>query len=263
MFAPFLQRFLRSCDRIIASSQEYVDSSLLLSAHRARCAIVPLGTDLGRPAAVCSTEARALQARFGPRIVLSVGRLVYYKGFDYLIRAMARVDGRLLIVGDGPLRGELEQIAAAAGVQEKVVFLGTVDDVVPFYQACDVFVLPSVSRNEAYGIVQLEAMACGKPVVNTNLASGVRFVSPHRVTGLTVPPRDESALAVAVNTLLEDEVLRATLGAAARWRVENEFTNARMVERTLDVYAQVLQERRANDNARVESRHHVEGFTNA
>ncbi len=264
IFELFMRRFLRSCDRIIASSQDYIESSPILSEHRARCAVVPLGTDLNGPQPADDASVRALRAQYGPRIVLSVGRLVYYKGFDYLIRAMARIDGRLLIAGDGPLRSELEQLAASSGVRDKVVFLGTVRDVQPFYQGCDVFVLPSVSRNEAYGLVQLEAMACGKPVVNTNLASGVRFVSPGGVTGLTEPPRDEAALAGAVSALLADERLRARFGAAARRRVEDEFTNARMVERTLEVYAQVLHERLATGNARVGSRHQqIEGLTNA
>src|SRR6185503_13936130 len=120
------------------------------------------------------------------------------KGFEYLVQAMEKVDGRLLIIGDGPLRESLMQQAKARGILDRVVFLGEISDISPYYHAADVFALASVARSEAFGIVQLEAMACGKPVVNTNLDSGVPFVSLHGETGLTVPPQDPDALAFAL-----------------------------------------------------------------
>src|SRR5262249_13696018 len=139
----------------------------------------------------CDTDAVArLRQRFGDRLILAVGRLVYYKGFEYLIRSMAQVRGKLLIIGNGPLRAKLDEVAVQLNVSEKVVFLGEVqnDEVTPYYHAADVFALPSVARSEAFGIVQIEAMASGVPVVNTSLDSGVPFVSLHEQTGLTVPP---------------------------------------------------------------------------
>ena len=149
--------------------------------------------------------------------MLAVGRLVYYKGFDVLVRAMRLVDGRLVIVGEGPLEATLRAQAAAEGVSDKVTLLGEVQnaDVAPFFAAADVFVLPSIARSEAFGIVQLEAMASGTPVVNTSLDSGVPWVSPHEVTGLTVPPNDPHALGVALERLLGDARLRERLGATA------------------------------------------------
>ena len=100
--------------------------------------------------------------------------MVYYKGFEYLVRAMKAVRGHLLIIGDGPLRTKLERMAAESGVIDRISFLGRVsqDEMVGYYHAADVFVLPSVARSEAFGIVQLEAMACGKPVVNTRARIG-------------------------------------------------------------------------------------------
>jgi rhamnosyl/mannosyltransferase len=155
---------------------------------------------------------------------------------------MAKVDGRLLIIGDGPLRERLQREAQASQVSHKVVFLGEIQnhETAPYYHAADVFALASVARSEAFGIVQLEAMACGKPVVNTNLDSGVPFVSRDGQTGITVQPRDPDALAQAINLLLDRNDLRARYGRAAQRRVEQEFSLDRMVNRTLQLYEKVM-----------------------
>jgi glycosyltransferase involved in cell wall biosynthesis len=173
-------------------------------------------------------------------ILLAVGRLVYYKGFEYLIRAMAEVDASLIIIGKGPRKQSLVALAEELGVSDKVTILDEVEDVNPYHHAADVFVLPSIARSEAFGIVQLEAMAAGKPVINTQLESGVPFVSPHGVTGLTVPPANASALAAAINELLGDQEMRSQFGAAAKARVQQEFTAVKMVSRIARLYDCVL-----------------------
>jgi rhamnosyl/mannosyltransferase len=183
---------------------------------------------------------RLIIAKYHRPIVLSVGRLVYYKGFEYLIRAMAAIKGSLIIIGNGPLKAELLRLASRVGISERLTILDQVEDVTPFYHAADLFVLPSIARTEAFGIVQLEAMAAGKPVINTQLHSGVPFVSQHGITGLTVPPADTAALARAINRLLGDPALRASYGAAARLRTQEEFTVDRMVARTLAIYHHVI-----------------------
>jgi len=184
---------------------------------------------------------RTIQAKYGTRIVLAVGRLVYYKGFEFLVRAMAKVHGHLLIVGDGPLRRALQDEAQITGVSDRVHFLGEIQNsgLLPYYRASQVFVLPSIARSEAFGIVQLEAMACGKPVVNTRVDSGVPFVSIDGVTGFTVPPRNSDALTSAINRLLNDPELCARFGEAGKRRVEAEFTAPLMARRTLDIYENV------------------------
>ena len=126
------------------------------------------------------------------------------------------------------------------GVENRVVFLGEVHDVIPYYHAADAFVLPSITRNEAFGIVQIEAMACGKPVINTSLDSAVPFVSVGGKTGITVTPQNVQELASAMNLLLENEHLRAQYGRAARRRVESQFTAKVMSRRTLDLYNEIL-----------------------
>jgi rhamnosyl/mannosyltransferase len=175
--------------------------------------------------------------------VLAVGRLIYYKGFEYLVRAMKQVIGKLVIIGDGPLRSYLERDAHAIGIRDRVFFAGEIqnDSITPYYHAADVFVLPSVARSEAFGIVQLEAMACGKPVVNTQLESGVPFVSVDGVTGITVMPRKSELLATAINCLLDEPQLRARFGEAATRRVRDEFSVEKMASRTLEVYNEALE----------------------
>jgi glycosyltransferase involved in cell wall biosynthesis len=238
-FRPFLNRFLDRTDTIISATPNYIDSSPVLTRYRDRCEVIPYGIPLDSYARD-SASAAEIRARYGERLVVSVGRLVYYKGFQPLVDAMREVDGRLLIIGDGPLRTVLEARVRAHGLQDRVSILSGVADVAPYYQAADVFVLASIARSEAFGIVQLEAMACGTPVVNTGLDSGVPYVSRDGESGLTVPPRQPAALAAAINRLLGDAELRERFGRAARDRVEREFSTETMVSRTLELYRDVL-----------------------
>ena len=242
VFRPFLDALLRRARAIVVTSPAYLDSSAVLRRHRDRCRVVPYGIPLSRFEAPDAQAVAAIRARYGPRLLLAVGRLVYYKGFDVLIRAMAAIDAPLLVIGDGPLRTDLEDLARTTGVADKVTFLGEMqnDAAAPFFSAADVFVLPSVARSEAFGIVQLEAMACGTPVVNTALRSGVPWVSPHGVSGLTVPPQDPPALASAVETLLGDAAMRRCFGDAARARVRAEFELSVMANRIVRIYERAL-----------------------
>ncbi len=114
--------------------------------------------------------------------------------------------------------------------------------VVPYYHAADLFVLPSVARSEAFGIVQIEAMAAGLPVVNTRLDSGVPYVSLHQETGLTVPPGDSTALAGAINRLLDDPALRETFGRAGARRAQEQFSLASMQSKTLQLYHSLVRQ---------------------
>jgi rhamnosyl/mannosyltransferase len=244
LFRPFMQRVLARADRIVCTSPNYLDTSAELAPHRDRCVVVPHGVDLDRWRRTPAAEARAaeLRARHGGPLLLAVGRLVYYKGLEWAIRAMRGVEARLLVVGDGPLRGALEALARACGVGGKVLFVGEVPhgEMVSYYLASDAFVFPSVARSEAFGIAQLEAMACGLPVVNTALDSGVPFVSRDGDTGVTVPPCDAEALGSALRDLLGDPARRAALGGRARRRVELDFGKEAMARRVLSIYGEVV-----------------------
>ena len=241
LFEPFMHRALARSSAIIATSPDYRRTSPVLQRYLDRCQVIPYGIDLGQFETCDSNRVREIRQQYGERLVISVGRLVYYKGFEVLIQAMRDVNGRLLIVGDGPLREKLQSLASSLGLSDKIVLVGELQnlDVVPFYHAADVFALASVARSEAFGIVQIEAMAAGLPVVNTSLDSGVPFVSLHEQTGLTVPPGNPEALSSAINRLLDNDELRRSLGVAARIRAHQEFALATMASRTVDLYRAV------------------------
>ena len=244
-YRPFLERFLERVDLIVSSSPNLVRSSELLAPRAETCRVVPFGLPAARLAATPAVLRRAAELRAahaGRRVVLFVGRLVYYKGADVLVRAMAQVDADLVLIGRGPLESELRELAAASGSAARVTFLAPQndDELAAWYHAADVFCLPSVARSEAFGLVQIEAHAAGTPVVSTDLPTGVPFANLHGVTGLIVPPGEAAALAAALNRLLGDDELRARLGAQAQARALREFTVPRMVAGTLGVYAEAI-----------------------
>jgi glycosyltransferase involved in cell wall biosynthesis len=240
---PLVHHLLSRASAIVCTSPQYLATSATLQRHRERCHVLPFGIRSEPFQLVDVPAVQRIRRAYGPRTILGVGRLVGYKGFEYLLRAMTRVDGHLLLIGEGPLRARLEALAETLGVGARVTMLGDVADVAPYYHAAALLVLPSVSRNEAFGLVQLEAMACGTPVVNTCLTSGVPFVSRHGETGLTVPPADADALAAAINELLDDPDRRARYGRTARRLVGHEFSVEAMAAGTLGVYARTLEER--------------------
>jgi len=245
VYRPLLERFLDRVDLIMASSPNMVESSELLASRAGKCRVVPFGLPLQRMADSPAVETRAAELRAqyqGRKIVLFVGRLVYYKGVDVLVRAMDGVDADLVLVGGGPLESELRRAAARSGIRERVHFLPPLEDeeLHAWYRAAAVFCLPSVARSEAFGLVQLEAHAAGTPVVSTDLTTGVPFVNRHEETGLVVAPGDATALREALMRLLTDDVLRARLGKQAKTRALRDFTVRRMVEETLAVYVEAM-----------------------
>ena len=241
MYRPFLRRVLDRARAIVVSSPALRQHALELQPFQSKCVVIPFGIDRDRLELTPDMAARvaSLRRNGARRRLLFVGRLVPYKGVDVLLTAMANVDATLSIVGDGPLRQALEAQAACLG--DRVRFLGSLPDadVVAHMHACDVFVLPSVTHAETFGMVQLEAMSCGKPVVSTNVKSGVPWVNRDGETGLIVEPGDAEGLAAALARLLGDDALAARLGRAGRARVEREFTLAGMAQSTAALYRTV------------------------
>jgi rhamnosyl/mannosyltransferase len=166
--------------------------------------------------------------------------LCYYKGLHVAIEAMKRVNGTLVIVGSGPLENQLGRQIRESDLQDRVVMVGSTSDSLlsGYLHACELLILPSTHRSEAFGLVMLQAQAAGRPVVCSDLP-GLSTVNPHMRTGLVVHPDDPDALAEGINRLLADGELRQKLGSAGRSQVERLYGADLMRTRIEEVYDQL------------------------
>ncbi|HEY3381845.1 MAG TPA: glycosyltransferase [Vicinamibacterales bacterium] len=249
-YEPLLRRVLLRADRILVTSPAYAGTSPYLQEFRDKCTVVPLGIELERFEQDRIYSLAAGRARWGlPRdrpVIVFVGRFRYYKGLDYLLRALPLVpDVHVLLVGGGPLLDHLRGITRRLGVTDRVVFTGEVDDseLPACYQVGDVFVLPSHTRAEAFGTSIVEAMAAGLPVISTEIGTGTSWVNQSGLTGLVVPPCDPAALAAAIKSLVDDPGRRSTMGQAGRSRANHLFGASTMVDAVEQVYKEVLGKR--------------------
>jgi len=243
-YHPLARIVYKQARRIVVSSPLLAEHAAALAPYRDRIAVIPFGIDESRWEGTPSVRARAeaIRTDAGARpLILFAGRMVPYKGVDVLLRALAGTDAAAVLVGAGPSRAGWIALARELGIAERVRFAGEVphDELAALYHACDLFVLPSVTRAEAFGYVQLEAMACAKPVVSTRVASGVPWVNRDGETGLTVPPGDPGALRDAIETLAGDAALRNRLGTAGRARVRSDFTMEKMRAAAAALYREV------------------------
>jgi glycosyltransferase involved in cell wall biosynthesis len=241
LFRPIEEFVFRRTDAFVAATPHHVSCSDTFRRFSDRTAIIPYALPDGWFEATVE-EARAaaqVRDRLGGGFLLFVGRLVPYKGLNTLVRAAERIPCRIAIIGTGPLGGALRQEIAARGLADRVLLLGGVDDLRPYYLGCEFFVLPSVTMLEGFGIVQIEAMALGKPVVSSDLPSGVTYVNLSGETGLTFPVGDAAALAEACNRLLSDAALRNRLGKNARDRTFGKFSYTAMAEAAVPFFSRL------------------------
>jgi glycosyltransferase involved in cell wall biosynthesis len=240
MLKPILRRTIKRADNIIVSDASLIFNSPLLREHSKKCVIIPFGVDVSFWANLETFErdkVEELRQRF-PRLIISTGRLVPYKGFDVLIRAMKKVDGVALIVGSGSQRQALAHLARNLGVSDRILLPGSFSrrELRLLLHVARMYVLSSISSAETFSIAQLEAMAVGLPIINTNLPTGVPHVARHGIEGLTVEPNDPEQLESAIAKVLSDEELARRLGAAGRMRATSEYRLQTFVERAEQVY---------------------------
>jgi glycosyltransferase involved in cell wall biosynthesis len=245
LFRPIERLVYRRVELILPTSPAYAEGSAFLQGYRERIRVLPMGLDLGpylHPSEDDRRRAAELQTQFVGPLWFACGRLTYYKGFRHALQALRQVPGTLLIAGEGPDRPILEAEANQHQVANRVVFLGAVaSSLVPYYHAATAFWFPSNFKSEAFGLVQVEAMASGCPVINTHIPdSGVAWVSRHEESGLTVPIDDPQSLAAAARRLLDEPGLRERLAAGGRERAKRDFDCDVMAQRSLEVYQQVL-----------------------
>lgn len=239
LYRPLQDWLLRRADLIVGTSPVYLDESPFLKKVQQKTVCLPIGVPpiLPEPEAVDK-----LRKQYGEKkIVFSLGRLVAYKGFTHLVEAarFLKDDYVILIGGTGALKQALSQQIKRLGLENKVLLLGRIpeNELPTYFGACKVFCLPSVQKTEAFGIVQIEAMSCGKPVVATRIPqSGVPWVNKHGVSGLNVMPGNAGELARAIQDIADNESVYDKYSMAAKNRYWDIFTNEHMIDKCKRIY---------------------------
>lgn len=240
-FVPLYKYFLKKVDTIHVLSPNIIESSDMIREHRDKCVVIPQGISLKQLQENCEKVEKLKNKYRGKKIIFSLGRHVKYKGFIYGIEAMKNVENAVyLLGGSGPLTESFEKFIKENQLEGKVILTGRIsdEDLETYYEACDLYLFPSVMQSEAFGIVQIEAMKHSKPVINTNLGTGVNYVSVDRETGITVEPCNTEQLANALNELLNNDELRMKYGQNARKRVEQLFDIEKIRGKYIDLYKQ-------------------------
>ena len=274
-FKPLIFNTLKRAEKIIVSNPNLIKNSPYLRKFKEKCVVIPFGIDLkkfekidfnniqkrerGEAERSVIEETKSLRERERGEserniveemkslreikekykdFVLFVGRLNYYKGVQYLVEAMKEIDANLVIIGQGAEKSNLELKIKEFSLENKVFFLPPQGEkeLINFYQAAKIFVLPSIFKSEAFGIVLIEAMACGKPIISTELGTGTSWVNVDEETGFVVQPKDSGALVKAINKILENKNLEQKFSENAKKRAEQKFSLERMLEETEKVY---------------------------
>lgn len=234
LYKPLMKYLLDRADCILVATEGHIKGSEFLPEYSHKCRILPYGITPENYLNINKKPFLTEKATNHDSVkIFFTGRLVYYKGVDILVNAFRKVKNNceLFIAGTGVLEDELKEKVRKYGLNERVHFLGFLpeEQLKQAYADCDIFVLPSVERSEAFGIVQLEAMIYGKPVINTSLPSGVPYVSIHGKTGITVQPKNSRQLAEAINILAKNKKLREKFGKNARERVLENFSEKNII----------------------------------
>jgi len=226
IYGPFLRRFLARAFRVLATSPVYAETSPFLRKLN-NVTPVPIGTDLRKfhPSADIPEYGYAL----------FVGRFRSYKGIDVLLEAWRRIpEEPLVMAGGGPLAEKIEKTASRHSLNIRIMQDPDDDELVKLYQGARCLVLPSTRRSEAYGMVQTEAMACGVPVISTDIPTGVPWVNRNGISGIVVAPGDPDALAAAVADL-RDPAMRHRLGQGALDRAVRHFDSGMLFSRVEEI----------------------------
>lgn len=240
LYQPVFKKFLNRLQKIYVPTENHIIYSQFLPDFREKCELIPFGIkeDFLKTTNENLKWAQDLRREHGP-YALFVGRLVGYKGINFLIEAAKNFKQKVLIVGAGPEKINLEKKIKKLGLEGQVELLGKVVDPAQFvglFHGCEMLVLPSITPNENFGVVQLEAMACSKPVVTTNIKSGVPVVGEKGKTCLIVEPCDSNQLANAMNMIFNNPELKSVLGKAGRKRFETHYMWKDMINLQTESY---------------------------
>ncbi|WP_217277374.1 glycosyltransferase [Pedobacter foliorum] len=245
LFIPLQNWLLKRADAIIGTTDFYIKYSPQLAKFLNKTVCIPIGIS-GKIMNASEDKVKVIQSQYSnKKIVFTLGRLIYYKGFEYLIEASKYLpdDFVVLIGGAGVLKISLQSQIDRYGLSERVKLIGRIKDeeLGDYFAASNIFCLPSVERSEAFGVVLLEAMQMGKPVIATEIeGSGVSWVNQHGVTGYNVPVRDPEALAQKIIAILSDEDLCRQFSVNSKKRFLNYFTADKMVTEVLKLYQSLM-----------------------
>jgi len=245
LYEPLQNWLLKRADKIIILTPSYLEDSKYIRRYKEKAVVINYCI---KPETLTINEdkVREINGLFKDKpIILSFARLVHFKGFKYLIGAMKDVDAYLLIGGSGPLKEQLQNQINNLNLSRKVLLLGEITRkegaLGAYYQACDIFCLPSIHKAESFGIVFIEAMYFGKPIVSTDIkGSGVRWVNINNVTGLSVQPKDSSALAKAINKIITNPDLKNKFGENAKKRFDENFKMNIALDKVYKLYREVV-----------------------
>ena len=249
VYKPLQDWMIKRADLVIGTSPVYLNESPHLTAALDKMACLPIGVQQVEPE---MSRVKTIRDKYeGKKLIFTVGRLVGYKGHKYLIDSAKYLpeDYVILIGGSGPLFEEMQKQIEDEKLTHKVILLGRLSDeaLADYYGACDLFCLSSIWKTEAFGMVQIEAMSCSKPVVATEIpGSGVAWVNKHGYSGLNVSPEDSVAMAEAIKYILSDDQIYQTFSSNAKARYEEHFTKPLFLERCRDIYERVLNGNAAN-----------------
>jgi glycosyltransferase involved in cell wall biosynthesis len=244
LFFPIQGWLLNKADLIITTSFNYANSSFHLRPYFSKIKVLPIGIDTGKLGIDKKVVDTIRNTYKDKKLILAIGRMSYYKGYEYLVDSISFLNKncRIVVIGGGNLINKLTE-RIPPKFRNKIEFLGRVSDLERncYIAACDVFVLSSILKTEAYAIVQVEAMAFGRPIVSTEIpGSGVQEVNLNKISGFTVPIQNSKAIAQSVNSIIENAVLYDKLSKGAYNRFKTEFTQEIMVKRLITLYFNLL-----------------------
>lgn len=244
-YAPLMNRFLRSVDRVVATSPGYSRSSVVLQSLPRPPAVIPNGIDEDTYPAVDPARTARWRAELGEGFFLFVGVLRYYKGLYTLLEAAKGFEARIVVAGDGPEAARLTAQLRGEGIRN-VTLLGQVseEDKIALLSLCRAFVFPSHVRSEAFGMSLVEAAMCSRPMISCEIGTGTSYINEDGVTGWTVPPGEAAPLLAAMRKLHEDADLAREMGRKARARYEALFTARHMARAYLEIYEALPRTRR-------------------
>lgn len=246
LYKPFQFLLLKKADAIFITSPQYVKGSPYLKNFENKCYVIPIGVSKN-DIEVNENKLKIIKNKYkNKKIVFSVGRLSKYKGYEYLVKASINIQDNviILIAGIGEEEKHLKNLICKNKIENKVHLLGKVpfNELGSYYELCDVFCMSSISKNEGFGIAQIEAMLFKKPIITTNIpGSGIAYGNIDKETGLVVPIKNSIALAEAITHLVNSKEMSLAFGENGYKRAIQTFSKDNMINKTFEIYLKLCE----------------------